>query len=144
MHTPMDAFLIWFESLPPALRTYLAHLFRVCTTEDASMLALHPDQSLDAFRRWVAKTDFPLRLAARVFHVRAVFDMAVFHHKEMLAADDWGRPILPGREKIVQLSEKQWDAVAESWKDLRHREMSDKYVHSWTSWMIRLHGGKLK
>ncbi len=28
--------------------------------------------------------------------------------------------------------------VCESWKALRSREMSDNYVHSWTSWMIKL------
>lgn len=133
----MDAFLIWFDSIPVPLRRYLAHIFRVCTTEDVSQMAALPDQSLDGFRNWVVKMDFPLRIAARIFYIRSIFDMVIFHYKELGSGDDFFQ-VSGEKEGIIQLSPRQWEQIFESWKTLRSREMSDTYVHSWTSWMIKL------
>jgi len=135
--TPLEAFLKWFDSVPVPLRKYLAHIFRVCTTEDTSQMAALPDQSLEGFRNWAVKTDFPLRIAARIFYIRSIFDMVIFHYKEILAGDAFV-PLSAETDNIIQLSSKQWEDVFESWKALRSREMSDNYVHSWTSWMIKL------
>ncbi|MFO7912239.1 MAG: hypothetical protein R6V15_08775, partial [Desulfotignum sp.] len=83
MITPTAAFVQWFDNIPVELRRYLAHVFRVCTTEDASQMAALPDQSLTGFRAWVVKSDFPLRMAAKMFYIRAVFDMVILHHREI-------------------------------------------------------------
>jgi hypothetical protein len=132
----MEAFLKWFDNVPVPVRRYLAHIFRVCTTEDTSQMAALPDQSLEGFRRWAVKMDFPLRIAARMFYIRSIFDMVIFHYKEILAGSDFF-PLSFETDKIIQLSSKQWEEIFTSWENLRSREMSDIYVHSWTSWMIK-------
>ncbi|MEE4362570.1 MAG: hypothetical protein V2J08_01485 [Desulfotignum sp.] len=136
MITPTAAFVQWFDNIPIELRKYLAHIFRVCTTEDTSQMAALPDQSLTGFRAWVVKLDFPLRMAAKMFYIRAVFDMVILHRHEI--TDDKGAfGLLSEKSNIVRLSAKQWEAVIHSWKALRQAQLSDTYVHSWTSWMIK-------
>ena len=135
MITPLDAFIRWFDNVPVPLRRYLAHIFRVCTTDDTSQMAALPGESLEGFRSWAIKMDFPLRVAARLFYIRSVFDMVIFHYTEILS----GGGFLPGaKDNIVQISSKQWEEIFESWKNLRSQEMSDTYVHQWASYMIKL------
>ncbi len=137
MKTPLEVFILWFDSLPVSLRRYLAHIFRVCTTDDTAQMTAGPEASLEGFRNWAVKMDFPLRLAARMFYIRAIFDMVIFHYKEILSGDNlFHLPSEP--DNIVQLSSRQWENVFDSWKALRCREMSDAYIHSWASWMINL------
>jgi hypothetical protein len=133
---PSTAFIQWFDNVPVELRKNLAHVFRICTTEDTSQMALPPDQSLAGFRAWAAKPDFPLRSAAKMFYIRAVFDMVILHHDE-IKADSGAAGPLSNTGNIVQLSARQWDAIVNSWKTLRRDELSDAYIHSWTSWMIK-------
>lgn len=134
---PSTAFIQWFDNIPVELRKNLAHVFRICTTEDTSLMALSPDQSLAGFRAWAVKPDFPLRSAAKMFYIRAVFDMVILHHDEIKTANGAAGP-LSNLENIVQLSDRQWDGIIDSWKTLRRNELSDTYIHSWTSWMIKL------
>ncbi len=136
MRTPLTAFVQWFDCVPVPLRKYLAHVFRVCTTEDTSQMTSLPDHSLESFRNWVVGVDFPLRIAARMFYVRSVFDMVMFHYKEILADGAFGsRPA--EADNVIQISSRQWEDLLEAWKDLRSKEMSDIYIHSWASWMIK-------
>ncbi len=135
--TPWEAFISWFDAVPISMRRYLAHVFRICTTEDTSQMSVQPKDSLERFRNWAVTTDFPLRIAARMFYIRSVFDMVIFHHKEILTAKE----ILPRQSEqnnIIPISSRQWEEILDSWKELRTKEMSDNYVHSWTSWMINL------
>ena len=136
MLTPTVAFVQWFDNIPPELRRYLAHVFRVFTTEDACQMAALPDQSLAGFEAWIGKPDFPLRIAAKMFYIRAVFDMVILHHNE-ITDDDMSFGLLSQKNNIVRLSAKQWERVVSSWITLRHDTLSDAYVHSWTSWMIK-------
>ena len=134
MMTPTTAFVQWFDNIPLELRTYLAHIFRVCTTEDAFQMAAQPDESLTGFRAWVVKLDFPLRMAAKLFYIRAVFDMVLTHHGE-ITEGAFGS--LSEKKNIVRLSAKQWENVILSWRVLRQAQLSEAYVHAWTSWMIK-------
>jgi hypothetical protein len=134
---PSTAFIQWFDNIPAELRKNLAHVFRVCTTEDASHMAMPPETSLEGFRAWVIKPDFPLRSAAKMFYIRAVFDMVILHHDE-IAGEHGGLKMLPGKGNLIHLSARQWEAVIKSWKTLRQNALSDAYVHAWTSWMIKL------
>lgn len=134
---PSTAFIQWFDNIPVELKKNLAHIFRVCTTENTAQMAVLPEQSLAGFMAWVVKSDFPLRLAAKMFYIRAVFDMVIFHHDEISTADDvFGS--LSKQNNIVRLSSRQWEMVIDSWRTLRREELSDAYLHSWTSWMIKL------
>jgi hypothetical protein len=126
----------WFDNIPVSLRKYLAHIFRICTTEDTSQMTALPDHSLESFRNWVVKLDFPLRIAARMFYIRSIFDMVIFHYQEIIA-DETFYPAFPEKTKIIQISSKQWEEILETWKVLRLKEMSDIYIHSWASWMIK-------
>lgn len=99
------------------------------------MVAL-PDQSLAGFAAWIGKPDFPLRIAAKMFYIRAVFDMVILHHNE-ITDDDGSLGLLSQKNNIVRLSAKQWERVVSSWITLRQATLSDAYVHSWTSWMIK-------
>jgi uncharacterized protein YbaA (DUF1428 family) len=74
-------------------------------------------------------------LAAKMFYIRAVFDMVILHHKEI--TDDGSFGLLSQKNNIVRLSAKQWETVVNSWISLRQAQLSDAYVHSWTSWMIK-------
>lgn len=137
MKTPLEAFIKWFDDVPVSLRMYLAHIFRICTTDDTVQMIAKPEASLEGFRDWAVKVDFPLRLAARMFYIRSIFDMVIFHYKEILAGEDFFH--LPSEpNNIVQISSRQWENIFNSWKNLRYREMSDTYIHSWASWMIKL------
>ncbi len=136
MVTPLEAFIKWFDNVPVPLRKYLAHIFRVSTTDDTSHMAARSDQSLEWFRNWAVTMDFPLRIAARMFYIRSVFDMVIFHYTEILSGDDIFSSA-SGKDNIIQISSKQWEDIFESWKDLRSKEMSDTYVHAWASWMIK-------
>jgi hypothetical protein len=136
--TPLEAFMQWFDHVPVSLRRYLAHIFRVCTTDDTSQMAASTDQSLESFRNWALKMDFPLRIAARMFYIRSIFDMVIFHYKEILTGDDF-LPPTSGKNTVINISSKQWEYIFRSWQDLRGKEMSDIFIHSWASWMIKLH-----
>jgi len=137
MKTPLEGFILWFDGLPTSLRQYLAHIFQVCTTEDTAVMVAGKDQSLESFRRWVTGTDFPLRIAARMFYVRAIFDMVILHHGEIVSGK--GIPhFTTGETNIIDISTRQWEGVLASWKSLRQDQMSDIYIHSWASWMIKL------
>ena len=137
MKTPLQAFINWFDNVPVPLRKYLAHIFRICTTDDTSQMAVLPEQSLEGFRDWAVKTDFPLRIAARMFYIRSVFDMVIFHYKEILTGEEFLH-LSSEKDNIVQISSKQWEEILKSWIDLRRREMADTYIHSWASGMIKL------
>ena len=132
----MDAFIDWFDKVPPHLRQYLAHLFRVSTTEDTAQMTALPEQSLDRFRHWAVKTDFPLRTAARMFYIRSIFDMVIFHYREIITGEAFF-DLPSSKNNIVQISSKQWEEIFKSWIDLRRNEMADAYIHSWASWMIK-------
>ncbi len=133
MISPWEAFIVWFDSVPYTLRRQLSHVFRICTTEDTSQMAARPGDSLAYFRNWVGTRDFPLRITARMFYVRSVFDLVICHHNEILTDD---MPDELNREGVIPLSDKQWEEVLRSWARLRNKEFSDSYVHSWASWMI--------
>lgn len=133
----MEAFINWFDNVPVSLRKYLSHVFRICTTDNTSLMVARPEESLVGFRSWAIAADFPLRIAARMFYIRSVFDMVIFHHKEILSGD--GRfSERSEKENIIPMSGRQWKEILESWKTLRNSELADSYIHSWTSWMIRL------
>ena len=100
------------------------------------MMTGSSEDSLEGFRNWAIGRDFPLRVAARMFTVRSVFDMVIIHHREILNQTGMGTDQETG--KLVQLSDKQWENVLESWHALRKAELSDSYIHSWTSWMVKL------
>jgi len=134
---PSTVFVQWFDNIPVELRKNLAHIFRVCTTEDTAQMTVLPEQSLDGFRNWVIKSDFPLRSAAKMFYIRAVFDMVILHHDE-IKTDERAIGPLSEKNNIVRLSARQWKTVIDSWRALRREELSDAYLHAWTSWMIQL------
>ena len=137
MKTPLEAFMGWFDYTPRSIREYLAHLYQVCTSGDATMMVVDRQEYLELFRSQFVKMDFPLRIAARIFYVRSVFDMVILHHEEIQSGDGLFH-IGHAGENVVQISSRQWDGVVGSWKSLRQEELSDIYVHSWTSWMIKL------
>jgi hypothetical protein len=137
MKTPLDAFLQWFDGTPLPIRKYLAHIFQVCTADDTRFMTAGKDQSLDSFRAWAAGIDFPLRIAARMFYVRSIFDMVILHHREIVSGKGFFH-LSSETNNIIQISTRQWEGVLESWKALRQDQMSDIYIHSWASWMIKL------
>ena len=135
MISPFQAFLQWFEHLPVVVKKGLAHLFVVCTTEDANLMTDNNEDGLVRFGLWVRKGDFPLRVTAKVFYVRSVFDLVILHHKEIL------KEKCVGMSGVIPLSDHQWEKVADTWIKLRNKELSDAYVHSWASHVIGFGAG---
>ena len=132
----MSAFITWFDSLPPAQRRALAHIYRVCTTETAEDMVLDPEHSLQRFKNGFVKPDFPLRVAARMVKLCSVFDLILLNRKELVSISE---KMFSGVEKgtVVPLSSRQWDTVHETWKMLRSRELSEQYLHVWAAEMIK-------
>lgn len=136
MKTPWEAFIGWFDQVPQELRKRLAHMFTICTTEDTSRMACSSEASLRWFRNWVITADFPIRVAARMFYIRSVFDMVIVHNRDILDHEYAGP--LPDQTNVVPISDRQWEKTLASWGGLRKQELSDMYIHSWTSWMVKL------
>ncbi len=137
MITPQEAFIQWFDSLPRNLAVVLARLFYICTTEDTSQMVQDSRTYWTNFKYLLVKSDFPLRIAARMFYIRSIFDMVIFHHEQLTMGNKMLPPAQDGKSKLVLLSGKQWERVLESWTKLRGQEMSENYIHSWAEWMIK-------
>ena len=137
MITPVQAFVQWFDQLPRVVKKGLAHLFEVCTAEDVTLMTDDREDALVRFGIWIRKADFPLRVAARVFYVRSVFDLVIPHHKEIV------KETCAGMDGVIALSDRQWEKVLESWGELRNKALSDAYVHSWASYVIGIKAGEL-
>ncbi len=136
MITPQEAFIRWFNSVPRNLAVILARFFYICTTDDTNQMVQDSRTYWINFKYLLVKPDFPLRIAARMFYIRSIFDMVIFHHEQLVRDNR----LLPhgqaGESELVILSEKQWERVLESWTKLRGQEMSENYIHSWAAWMI--------
>jgi hypothetical protein len=136
MKTPIAAFMEWLDSLPESHAGYLAHLYRISTTEDTADLAMTPEESLVRFRHYVVRQDFPLRVVARMVMIRGMMDL-IFMTRETLVSQNTGVPFDTGSpDNVVLLSEKQWGNVLDSWKRLRSKEMSDSYLFSWARYVF--------
>ncbi len=136
MITPREAFIQWFDSLPRNLAVVLARLFYICTTEDTSQMVQDSRTYWTNFKYLLVKSDFPLRIAARMFYIRSIFDMVIFHHEQLIMGNKMLPPGQGGESELALLSGKQWERVLESWTQLRGQEMSETYIHSWAAWMI--------
>ena len=133
---PMAAFLNWFESLSLVLKKSLAHIYRVSTTDNTMDMVMEPEISFERFKNSFVKPDFPLRVAARVFTVRAVFDLILLNRETLVSiADEYFS--LWDQEKMIPLSSHQWDRAYDSWKVLRSRELSDRFLHEWANQLVK-------
>ncbi len=137
MITPQAAFVQWFDSLPRNIAESLARLFYICTTDDTSQMAQDAGMYWANFKYLLVKSDFPLRIAARMFYIRSIFDMVIFHHEQLIAGNRMLSHGSGDGSELALLSEKQWDRVLDSWTKLRGQEMSENYIHSWAAWMIQ-------
>jgi hypothetical protein len=138
MKSPLDSFALWFDGIPLPIRHSMAHIFYVITTEDTARMAQTRARSLEQFRSWAVCMDFPLRIAARLFYIRSVFDLIIFHHHEIFQKQTLFGPSAQ-KSNILNLSGPQWERARDSWHRLRQNDLSDSRIHTWTSLMIRLH-----
>jgi len=133
---PMTAFINWFASVPPHHRERLAHIFCVTTTRDTGDMLAAPSTSLARFTAYFTRPDFPLRVVARVFTVRTLFDLLLIHRKELVThPEEW----MPGHgtHGMIPLDPHQWDRVYTSWGRLRSRELSDRVLHTWAAAVLQ-------
>lgn len=128
---PLQDFILWFDSLPVHHRKFLAHLYRVCTTDSTIDMVMDPDKSLELFRNSLLTTDFPLRTCARVFQLRGIFDLMLMNYKTLIS--DMG-DLFQNTDvsNVSMLSPHQWEKTLETWRGLRSKELSDNTVHFWT------------
>jgi len=132
---PMTAFLNCFTALSPDHRRRLAHIFFVCTPRGTGEMLADPRSSHDRFLNYFTRPDFPLRVVARVFTVRTLFDLLLIHRKELVTnPGKW----IPGYtpENMISLDTHLWNKVYTSWGALRSREMSDRILHTWASGVL--------
>lgn len=133
---PMAAFLNWFDTLPRDFRQRLAHMFMVCTAPDARDMMAPPGTSLARFLNGFKRRDFPLRIVARMFTVRSLFDLLLIHRRELTAdPEKW----LPDShtDNMTPLAPYRWEKIYKSWGALRSRELSDAYVHAWAAAVLK-------
>lgn len=137
----MASFLKWFESLPLVLKKSLAHIYRVCTTDNTMDMVMAPEISFERFKNYFVKPDFSLRVAARVFTVRAVFDLIFLNRQTLVAiADEYFT--VRDHEKMISLSAHHWDRAYDTWKVLRSTELSDRFLHEWANQIVKKEGMK--
>lgn len=135
MITPLAAFINWFDALSLDIKKNLAHIFRVCTLDDVTLMVVSPENSLASFRVWILKEDFVLRRIARLYTVRSVFDMIIVHSDLILK----GSGILGAKssfENLIDFSSAKWSQACDSWKTLRSMYLSDTYMNLWAGSVI--------
>lgn len=134
MISPIVSILLWLDEQPVTIRKFLTHFFRVCSTENTSIIAEDPVESLDKFRIWMIKSDFPMRRLAKVLHVIAIFDMAINHKNKILQRAEFKAHLFD--ENVFDFTFAQWDKTCLSWHNSRQRELSDTYVNTWAELVI--------
>lgn len=124
MKNPITAFIEWFRTLSAAHREYLSHMYFVLTTQNTQELVMDPRNAISKFEFWVTKRDFAVRVIARMVVVRSIIDF-LFLNRGLLSRK------IPGSMNVVDIAEKQWQAGAASWQQLRSEQLSDRYINSW-------------
>ncbi len=142
MKNPMRAFIEWFESIPLMHSMCLAHIYRICTTENTEDMVLPPEISLEKFKLSFVRTDFPVRIAARMLTVVNVIDLIVLNHRELILGNPSLFPMNFNKEENIELlAEHQWGRTCESWKVLRNYALSDTYLGAWAKAVIHTSTG---
>ncbi len=128
---PVKVFMEWFDNLFPEQRKYLAKAYLVLTTDDTNDFALDSDQALVKFRNKVLKQDFPLRQLTKIVHVRSVIDF-ILRNRTVIAGQTG---VISESEhisgKVIDLREKHWEKVVNSWQRICHTELTDKAINVW-------------
>lgn len=133
----MTAFIDWFESIPLIHRMCVAHIYRVCITESTTDMVMTPEQSLENFKTYFVRTDFPVRIAARMIMVSSVIHFILLNHQTLILNNFSLFPHdFSGQKNVELLAEHQWERTCESWKNLRRRELSDTYLNAWSRAVI--------
>jgi hypothetical protein len=135
MITPLKAFIDWFDALSLDIKANLAHIFRVCTVDDLTLMVESSENSLISFRVYLLKEDFALRKIARLYLVRSVFDMIIIHSDLILKSSG---VLGPGEKlgNIIDFSSAKWRKTCNSWKNLRSQHLSDTYMNFWAGSVI--------
>lgn len=121
----------WFDNLFPEQRKYLAKTYLLLTTQDTNDFALAQEEALLKFRSIVLKQDFPLRQLSKIVFVRSIVDF-ILQNRELLTGKSGILTGMQGTEsKVVDLTEKHWEKVIQSWQDLRRTELTDRALHVW-------------
>ena len=126
---PIDSFLAWFNTIPVLHQQYMARLFFLCTTDNSADFAMSPDEALKRLQYYAAGPDFLLRRLSRLMILRTVFDL-ILNNRERLENLDHQLAGIVQDQKVVGLSEKQWEKTADSWRRFRSRVLTDKVIFS--------------
>jgi len=135
MITPLKAFMNWFDALSSDIKKNLAHIFRVCTVDDVTLMVVSPESSLAGFRVFLLKEDFVLRRIARLYIVRSVFDM-IINHSDLILKASGITGSMSSFENLIDFSSAKWSQTCSSWKTLRSMYLSDTYMNLWAGSVI--------
>ena len=127
---PIQAYRSWLQGLPWPQRSYLASMFWLCTTENTADMTLSPEEHLAKLDSYLLREDFPLRVVSRMVTVRAVTGF-ILDNRELLLGEEVGFPPQSREDKILFLSEKQWEKTLASWRALCGKELSDAAFSAW-------------
>ena len=128
---PIKAFQEWFDNLFPEQRKYLAKAYLVLTTEDTNDFALDAEEALFKFRNKLLKQDFPLRQLSKIVYMRAVVDFILENRTDIAGQTGTISVSADTSGKVVDLREKHWEKVVNSWKRISNTELSDKAIQVW-------------
>lgn len=130
MISPDMAFIKWFDMQAEDIKQNLAHVFKISSADDISQMTASGEDSLRSFRFWFLKDDFFLRKAAKLFTVRALFDMMIIQKENIMDNSNFSRHY-PGNENLLNISDAYWKKTSDSWQRLRYTYLSDNYMHLW-------------
>lgn len=134
MTSPILTLLLWLDDQPVEISRFLAHFFRVCSTENTSVIAEEPYESLDKFKIWMIKHDFPMRRLAKLMHAVTIFDLAINHREKILHRTEFKALFKDGN--VLDFTSAQWDRTFEAWQKLRSGSLSDSYINIWADLVI--------
>lgn len=134
MTSPILTLLLWLDEQPVEISKFLAHFFRVCSTENTSVIAEEPHESLDKFRIWMIKSDFPMRRLAKLMHAVTIFDLAINHREKILHRTEF-KAFFVG-DNVLDFTSAQWERTFQGWMKLRDSSLSDSYINIWADLVI--------
>ena len=126
---PEQAFLKWFEDLPPGQRHTLAYLYILVTSGNSGDFALTGEEALSRFHTLLRTPDFPLSRVARMVSIRGVFSF-LFFDDDFVQRYVSSYP-LPSGGAPLSLSRYQWLRTTVRWRRLSENALSDGVLHRW-------------
>jgi len=115
-----ELFLRWFNQMPLVCQQKLARIAWFLLTDDISDMALSSEEILKKFKNYISSADFPIRKAAQMIMILALFDSIMENLPVFLNITKELFEDAELEKKLVNIEEKMWEKIREGWNRLRN------------------------